>query len=46
MNAFHKKITKDLIVIPLNNKSKSKIKRFKKAEIEYYSVTDKRTKLN
>lgn len=46
MNAFHKKFTKDLVVIALSNESKSKIKRFKKAEIEYYSAIDRRARLN
>ena len=40
MNSFHEKFSKNLVVIGLSKESKSKIKRFKKAKIEYYSAID------
>jgi thiol-disulfide isomerase/thioredoxin len=46
MNAFHKEFAKDLVVIGISNESKSKIKRFNKAKIEYYSAIDRKARLN
>jgi thiol-disulfide isomerase/thioredoxin len=40
MNAFSKEFAKDLVVIGISKEPKSKIKRFKKATIEYYSAID------
>jgi thiol-disulfide isomerase/thioredoxin len=40
MNAFNKEFAKDLVVIGISKESESKIKRFKKATIEYYSAID------
>jgi thiol-disulfide isomerase/thioredoxin len=40
MNAFSKKFVKDMVVIGISKEAESKIKRFKKAKIEYYSAID------
>ena len=46
MNTFHKEFTKDLVVIGISDETKSKVKRFKKAKIEYYSAIDKKARVS
>jgi thiol-disulfide isomerase/thioredoxin len=46
MNTFHKEFSKDLVVIGISDESKSKIKKFKKAKIEYYSAIDKKARVS
>ena len=46
MNAFNKEFAKDLVVIGISKEPKSKIKRFKKATIEYYSAIDTKGRMS
>ncbi len=46
MNAFYKEFAKEIVVISISNESTAKIKRFKKAKIEYYNAIDRRARLN
>ncbi|WP_298883652.1 TlpA disulfide reductase family protein [uncultured Polaribacter sp.] len=40
MNNFQKEFSEDLVVIGISKESRSKVKRFKKAKIEYFSAID------
>ncbi|QNM86586.1 TlpA family protein disulfide reductase [Polaribacter pectinis] len=45
LNEYQKEFKEDLVIIGLSNQSKSKIKRFKKEQIEYFSGVDSKAKM-